>query len=416
MSGRRDFVRQLAVLGAGLPALSFGDPAGARSAGAARSEGDRDYWVDVLTRIARPVLENLAEGRLHQRMPVEIGPAASPDRREFSHLEALSRLLTGIAPWLELGGDTSTEGTLRARYAELARRGIAKATDPRSPDRMNFTRGAQPLVDTAFLAHAIVRAPRELWEKLDGETRRNVATALASTRVIEPGFNNWLLFSAIIEAGLSLMGERWDRMRVDYALRQHEQWYKGDGVYGDGPSFHWDYYNSFVIQPMLLDILGQLSRVTSEWRGLEAAVAKRARRYAAIQERLISPEGTYPPIGRSLAYRFGAFQLLGQMALRRELPEGVSPAQVRSAMTAVIRRMIEAPGTFDADGWLTIGFAGHQPHIAESYISTGSLYLCAAGLLPLGLPPGDELWTAPPADWTAKKAWSGVDVPNDHAI
>jgi hypothetical protein len=167
---------------------------------------------------------------------------------------------------------------------------------------------------------------------------------------------------------------------------------------------------------MLLDVLGQLSRLTSEWKGLEEAVAKRARRYAAIQERMISPEGTFPPIGRSLAYRFGALQLLGQMALRRELPDNVSPAQVRSAMTAVIRRMIEAPGTFDADGWLTIGFAGHQPSLGESYISTGSLYLCAAGLLPLGLPANDDFWTSPAAQWTSRKVWGGRDLPADHAL
>jgi len=131
---------------------------------------------------------------------------------------------------------------------------------------------------------------------------------------------------------------------------------------------------------------------------------------------LISPEGAFPPIGRSLPYRIGALQLLGQMALRRDLPESVSPAQVRSAMTAVMRRMMEAPGTFDRDGWLTIGFCGHQPAIGETYISTGSLYLCAAGLLPLGLPPADEFWQAPPAEWTARKAWSGRDIPPDHAL
>ncbi len=96
----------------------------------------------------------------------------------------------------------------------------------------------------------------------------------------------------------------------------------------------------------------------------------RARRYAAIQERLIGPEGTFPPIGRSLCYRFGAFHLLAEMALRQQLPEGISPEQVRSGLTAVMRRMVDAPGTFDDHGWLTVGFYGHQPSIAESYIST----------------------------------------------
>lgn len=113
------------------------------------------------------------------------------------------------------------------------------------------------------------------------------------------------------------------------------------------------------------------------WKDLAVREQQRARRYAAVQERLIAPDGSFPPIGRSIAYRCGAFHLLAQTALRRALPDGVSPAQVRSALTAVIRRSIEAPGTLDADGWLRIGFCGHQPGIGESYISTGSLYLCS---------------------------------------
>ena len=90
----------------------------------------------------------------------------------------------------------------------------------------------------------------------------------------------------------------------------------------------------------------------------------------------------------------------------------MSPAQVRGALTAVIRRTIEAPGTFDADGWLRIGFCGHQPGVGETYISTGSLYLCSVALLPLGLAPTDPFWSAPPQPWTSVRAWSGAGVPD----
>jgi hypothetical protein len=121
-------------------------------------------------------------------------------------------------------------------------------------------------------------------------------------------------------------------------------------------------------------------------------------------------------MGRSTTYRFGAFQTLALIAWRRDLPERIKPAQVRCALTAVIRTMIEAPGTFDAEGWLQIGFCGHQPALGETYISTGSLYLCSAGLLPLGLPPADEFWSAPAEPWTAQKLWSGENLPADHAI
>jgi hypothetical protein len=262
-----------------------------------------------------------------------------------------------------------------------------------------------------------LRAPQTLWHGLDATTQQKVIAALRSSRVIRPHFNNWLLFSAIIEAFLFRAGvDDADPMRIDYAIRQHEQWYLGDGHYGDGPEFHWDYYNAFVIQPMLLDILDAVGDRYPEWARLRDAMTLRAQRYAAVQERLISPEGTYPPIGRSLAYRFGAFQVLAQMALRRQLPEEVPPAAVRSALTAMIRRQIEAPGTFGADGWLRIGFAGHQPGLGERYISTGSLYLCSAGLLPLGLPAEDPFWADPAQPWTAKRIWAGEDAPCDHAL
>jgi hypothetical protein len=380
------------------------------------ASGDRGAWVEVARRLADPILTNLANGTLRARMPVE--QAASADRRTVTHLEALGRLTAGLAPWIELPADSSPEGRLRAEYADLARRAISRAVDPASPDLLNFTlaRDRQPLVDAAFLAQGLLRAPRSLREGLDATTTRRLVAAFESTRSITPAYSNWLLFSAMVEAGLARLGASWDRTRVDYALRQHDQWYKGDGTYGDGPDMHWDYYNSFVIQPMLLDVLDVCRDEMPAWKDLSTRVELRARRYAAIQERLIAPDGSFPAVGRSIAYRCGAFQLLAQMALRHALPEGVSPAQVRGALTAVIRRTIGARETFDANGWLRIGLCGHQPGIGETYISTGSLYLCAVALLPLGLAPTDEFWAAPPQPWTSALAWSGQPFPIDHAL
>lgn len=412
MTKRRDFLLSVAASGVA-GSLAFGVTPGQRKS---TGSDERAYWLGVLKRLADPVLGHLARQRLKENMPVECTAGTLAERRNYSHLEAFGRLLAGISPWLELELKSTEEGKLRTAYAELARQAMDSATDPRSPDFMNFTSGRQPLVDAAFLAHALVRAPGELWKNLPSRTQANVVAALKSTRLIKPFFNNWLLFSAMIEAALASIGEQWDDMRVDYAVRQHEQWYKGDGVYGDGPNFHWDYYNSFVIQPMLLDILETVGRDSPDWKEIHASVITRARRYAEILERLISPEGTFPAIGRSLAYRFGIFQLLGQIALRHQLPEGVVPAQVRCALTAVIQRLIEAPNTFDRNGWLTIGFCGHQPGLGERYISTGSLYLCSTGLLPLGLPPDDEFWKSAAAEWTMKRIYGGQDIGADHAL
>jgi hypothetical protein len=391
---------------------------GAASIGPVRATpaDERTVWLNQLQRLASPVLENLAQGKLKATMPVEAAQGQEADRRKYTHLEAFGRLLAGIAPWLVTDLAPGVERDLQQRFAELARAGIAMATDPASPDCMNFSEGKQPVVDCGFLALAILRAQGALWAKLDGRTQRQLAKALAASRAIVPYDSNWLLFSATVEAALGVMGERWLAEPIEHAVRSHMNWYKGDGVYGDGPQFHWDYYNSYVIQPMLIDTLRAMDGRTDQWKKDLPLVMERARRYAAIQERLIAPDGSYPAVGRSIAYRCGAFHLLAQMALLGELPMPLSGAQVRCALGAVMKRTLDAPGTFDNAGWLTIGLCGHQPHLGETYISTGSLYLCSTVLLPLGLSPSVVFWAGAAEEWTARKLWSGQDGAADHAL
>jgi hypothetical protein len=377
---------------------------------------DRSYWISVLKRLGEPVLGNLARHELRKAMPVETN-GDSTDRRRYSHLEAFGRLLAGMAPWLGAKGLEGLEAGLQARFTELAQLSLGVATDPASPDFMNFSEGTQPLVDTAFLAQAILRAPSVLWDPLDAVVKSRVVDALKSSRTVPtPKDNNWVMFAAMVEAALLQMGEPALEDRLEACVRSMLAWYKGDGAYGDGEWFHFDYYNSFVIHPMLLDVLGVLSARDRRFEPAREIVLDRARRYAEIQERLIAPDGTFPSLGRSTTYRFGALQLLAQISLKHELPRNIGAAQVRCALTTVITKMIEAPGTFDDNGWLRIGFCGHQPSLAEPYISTGSLYLCSTGLLPLGLPPSDPFWSSEPARWTSQRLWSGESLPADHAI
>ena len=192
---------------------------------------------------------------------------------------------------------------------------------------MNFTEYQQPLVDAAFLAHGLVRAPKQIWGRLDERVKRQVVDALKSTRTIRTPTNNWLLFSGIIEAFLLDNDYGGDLMRIDFAVNKHLERYKGDGTYSDGDLFQWDYYNSFVIQPMLLDVVRILHKRKLVSDKTFQDVQRRIQRYAAVQERLISPEGAFPPIGRSLAYRIGAFQALGQVALGHLLPAEVAVAR-----------------------------------------------------------------------------------------
>ncbi|MFW6229807.1 MAG: DUF2264 domain-containing protein [Halanaerobium sp.] len=376
---------------------------------------ERKIWFETMLKIIEPVLENLSQENLKAEMRVR----GEENRKKFAYLEAFGRSLSGIAPWLELNSKdadlTEVEKEKLEKYTVMARDSIRAAVDPESKDFMIFADHIrQPLVDTAFLAQALIRAPKELVSKLDLQTKEKLVRALKSSRKIKPYYCNWLLFSAMVETALCFMDEDYDRVRIDYALKEHQNWYLGDGVYGDGPEFHFDYYNSYVIQPMLLDIIRVMKNQDSEIAEMEAEVLNRARRYGEILERIIAPDGTYPPLGRSITYRFGVFQLLSQLALLKELPDSLRPAQVRTALTAVIEKVMSADNIFDQDGWLTIGLYGKQSDLGEEYINTGSLYLASEVFLALGLDNSSEFWSAPPEAWSAKKIWSGLKQESDH--
>ena len=360
----------------------------------------REEWLADLLKITGPVIDHLAEGSLKAKMPLSF----HAERAAFAPLEAFGRSMLGLAPWLEAEPAQlqQAERELQTVWRQKALRAVDRATDPASPDFMLFDEGGQPLVDTAFLAHAFVRAPHALAGALDDRVKRNLAEAFRSSRKI-PSFNtNWLFFTAMVEAGLHVLGEEYDKMRLLTALRCFRDWYLGDGVYGDGPNFHFDYYNSFVIQPMYVDLVNLMAEEHWEIAAMRDEVNARAARYASILERMISPEG-------------GAFQMLSQAALQHRLEGHLTPAGVRCGLTAVIRRVMASKDMFDEHGWLRPGVYGFQPELAEPYINIGSLYLCSAVFLPLGLPANDAFWADPDAPWTGKKVWAGEHTVIDHA-
>lgn len=385
----------------------------------------RREMLTCMQRLAEPVLCAASDGRLKEKMKLEIQPIPDKNKKErleldrsnFSALEAVARLLCGIAPWLDAAAEMEEERLLQAEYRKMAVESIQQLLDENSGDYLDISgytyQYCQVLVDLAFLALAVVRAPKTLIRDLPEDTASKLVQLWERSREIRPGYCNWLLFSAIIECGIYAFKGKCDIVRVDLAVRQFEQWYLGDGVYSDGPGFAADYYNSFVIQPMLVTTARILPHVVD--KPLWDKIQKRAMRYAALQERSIASDGSFPVWGRSIVYRAGCFHLLAQSAWMKELPEELSPAQVREALSAVVKRTL-SPENYREDGFLNLGLCAHQPHMAEFYCSTGSLYLTSTVFLPLGLPAEDEFWSGEDQPWTQKKIWCGEDVWADSKI
>ncbi len=422
---RRNFIKSAALLGISglIPAIDVlasdskvSEPANTNMTSTA---DDRKYWVDLLYRMSEPIMHNMSKGELHRNMNMQYSSTWDGRSKEVGYLEAFGRLIAGLAPWLNLPDDSTDEGKKRKQMRDWTLKSIAHSVDPSSPDYLSWNNIPDPqsVVDAAYVAHAFIRSPQSLWEPLDASTKERMIKEFKGLRRVSPFYSNWLLFASTIEAFLLSIGEDYDRYRIDMGVRKINEWYVGDGWYSDGEYFHMDYYNSFVIQPMLVDVLDiyvnkgkRMSKKTYD------TALQRMQRNSEFLERFISPEGSFPPFGRSITYRLAVFQPLVQLALMEKLPEKLTNAQVRCALTAVMKRMFSVEGNFDKDNYLQLGFAGYQPDIADYYTNTGSLYITSLGFLPLGLPANHDFWSSAPVDWTAKKAWEGQSFPKDYAV
>lgn len=379
---------------------------------------DRDYWTSLAYSMAAPVLSNMAEGTLQKNMLVEVSPNWDGRDIKVTYMEAFGRLMAGIAPWLSLPDDDTAESARRKQLRQWALASYRNAVDPDSPDCLLWSGQGQALVDAAYVAESFLRAYDALWVPLDDITKQRYIDAFKGLRKVDPPYTNWLLFSSTIESFLAKAGADCDEYRVNSTIRKVEEWYTGDGWYADGPAFAFDYYSSYVFHPMYLETLQAMidsGRYTRIHYGKHYDRAlKRAQKFSIVLERLISPEGTFPVFGRSIPYRMAAMQPLALMAWYGRLPDGLTDGQVRAALTAVMHRMFDGKENFNEKGFLTIGFTGRQPNVADWYTNNGSLYMTSLAFLPLGLPATHPFWTDAPLAWTSQKAWGAQPFPKDH--
>lgn len=376
---------------------------------------DRQVWADLCYKISQPVLENMSKGNFQKDFPLELSPTWDGRDTKVAYLETFARLMAGISPWLALPDDGTPEGKQRKQLHEWAIQAYKNAVDPNSPDKITWlTNTSQPLCDASYLVESFMRAPEATWGQLDEVTRKRYIEGLKSLRTIRPAYNNWLLFRAMVEVFFMSIGEDVDEYALSVGLQKMSEWYLSDGWYSDGPEYAMDYYNSYVMHPMMVEVVEMCKKHKfSTPISLDLAV-KRMNRFNTILERFISPEGAYPAVGRSVIYRMGAFQTLAMSAWKYGLPKDLTNGSVRSALTCVMKRMFAVDGNFDDKGYLRLGFAGHQPNLANYYSNNGSLYMTSLVFMPLGLPADHPFWTAPAEPWTSQKAWSGQEFPEDY--
>lgn len=358
----------------------------------------REYWLKCMDSFVRPILSATANNKLKETLIFD------RDHRKLKvgYLEAVGRTLYGIAPFL--AQHKSETDTTCTDILSLAQQSIAVIVDPKADDycRFNGLGTNQPIVDSAFLASAIVDARELLYDEQDTLVQKNIVRALRKTSKMKiPCENNWRLFGAMIETCLLRLTGTCNMLPILRALNSFEKWYLGDGVYGDGKEYCCNYYNSFVIHPMLEEITRLLGATDSKYKGVHSRIVERMKLYCKHLEMIIAPDGSYPAVGRSITYRCGVFNVLSRAAYRNMLPSELSFGRVKKGLSAVLSKTIGDNSLFGENGMLNVGLYGDSSELAERYINRGSEYLCTSIFAVLGLGSEHRFWL----DEVEKTGW-----------
>ena len=148
-------------------------------------KNDREIWCEVMYRMAAPVLSNMSEGLLKQNMLVELSPTWDGRNKDVTYMECFGRLMAGLAPWLSLADDDTSEGIQRKQLREWALKSYANAVDPQNPDYLLWRQEGQTLVDAAYIAESFLRGYDALWMPLDSLTKQRYITEFTLLRRVD---------------------------------------------------------------------------------------------------------------------------------------------------------------------------------------------------------------------------------------
>jgi hypothetical protein len=354
-----------------------------RAATSAPLESRRDLEL-CLERLVAPLIPRYERGGAG----VRLGHTAAHYDEVATLLEGFSRPLWGLAPFA--AGRRAAGAAAAGAAAEaiaLTRKGLAEGSRPDGPNYWGVGGDRdQRFVEMAAISLALLIAPEDFWEPLDGGARRDLAAWLGTINEVELPPTNWEFFRVLVNLALKSRGLRCDEARLASSLAAVDALYREDGWYIDETNY--DLYNPFAFHFYGL----VYARVAGDADPERAArYRERARLFAAQYLPWFAADGSAVPFGRSLTYRFASVSFFSACAFAGEevLPWGVLKGLVLRGLRDWLSRPI-----LDSEGLLTIGYGYPNLVMAEQYNSPGSPYWSLKAFIVLALPESHPFWAA----------------------
>lgn len=341
----------------------------------------REDYEEALLGLCKPLKKYYTE----ERSGIYIGKTSAHYGDKIIGLEAYSRILWGIVPYMVSGKKTPLD--------EEILRGLRNGINPKNREYWGkYGNGSQAFVEMAVMGLALIMVPERFWKPLSGEEKEWFSAWLNQINENEISDNNWLFFRILVNCGLKKSGTCWSEERMSADLARIEEFYLGDGWYSDGKTAQRDYYVSFGMHFYSLIYAGVMGKEDPE----RAEIYKqRGEEFSQDFIWWFARSGEALPYGRSLTYRFAQAAFWSALAFSGS--EAVPWGVLKGLIGRHFRYWFHQP-ILDCEDKLTIGYAYPNLNMAEGYNSPSSPYWAMKSFLTLALPEEHPLWQAEEAE------------------
>lgn len=350
----------------------------------------RAHWEYILARMTYGYARIAEQSGSPARVLYPDDRRGLPD--SVDAIESFARIASAWGAWLCNPENPAvlTFESYEMNLETILRQALLDGTNPSNPYLYWGDIGHldQRIVESADIAVAIWMSRERVFNKMTAAEQQQIMNWLAQVDGKGTYTDNWILFTAMVQATRQQLGFPSSVEDLDNRLLQIAEFYRGDGWYTDGPTNEFELYNAWMFGWHYLLWTWIDGDRRPDYR---QAVLKRGQSFMDAFLHFFGANGSFPAWGRSVVYRFAALAPFAVGHFLKIAPD--DPGLLRRLSSGCIRYFFEH-GLFDPmNHFVRQGYHGDFPPAGEAYISPGSPYWCCHGLFALMFDSNDPFWT-----------------------
>ncbi|API88713.1 hypothetical protein BKP56_05160 [Marinilactibacillus sp. 15R] len=249
------------------------------------------------------------------------------------------------------------------------------------------TKNRQIAVETAVLSYAIGTYKHNFFNLFSTEGQQYLVDWLNEVNQIDIPKGNWLFFVILINSSLKENRLKYSKEKLEWALKEIDTLYLGDGWYTDGENKQRDYYIAFAFHFYGL-LYSRISKDEFAEKFLDRAI-----KFSKYFTHWFDAKGRSIPFGRSLTYRFAHVCYWSALVVTGAYKETtLSLSEIKGIIYRNLNFWSTQPIQISSENPPSIGYSYGNLLLSEDYNSLGSTMWAFKTFILLELEENHPFW------------------------